>query len=328
MDSESQAALILSQVEAEGAALEHAVRGYEQAVARVEQCMEEVEQVVQANTARDDSCLQPVTQALRASQEAATLVDSANAVLDAAMLQARTIAQTTTPLDDYLPLPDNTLICDGRYRLVYLLHRRPRVHLYLARRVDDLPAAAHKQSLVAIRELVLTGLAPEERRSIIRGAFEEFAAPRFFGSPHLPGVGDHLHIEGTRHYLIMQPRPVRGNKPIFALPLLELLPGQPGSPAISTWPDLPAALHLGIQLCHVIARLHSMKTILGELTPAMVLVNRAGSADWAPLLLASWATSSPLLARPGRTGGQSDLRAHFSARGTCRYPNPGDRVCC
>jgi exonuclease VII small subunit len=286
MDSQSQA--VLSRLEAKSAALEHAVQSYEQAIERAEQC---IDTLAQADAAQDEASLQPIMQALQDGQEAAALVNAANAALDDALLDASTSVPTMalTPVSDYLPLPNGTLICDERYRLVHLLHRRPRVHLYLARRMDDLPAATSaKQSLVAVREIVLAGLSAEERRSVIRAAFEEFAAPNLFGSPHLPGVGDHLYIEGDRHYLIMQPRPVRGNRPVFAAPLSELQPGQPGSPSISTWPDLPTALHLGIQLCRVVARLHSMQMILGELTPNMILINRAGGSDWAPLLLAAW----------------------------------------
>ena len=48
--------------------------------------------------------------------------------------------------------------------------------------------------MVAIRELVLSGLEPAQRQQIIRAAFEEFAAPRLFGSPHLAGAGSLLIV--------------------------------------------------------------------------------------------------------------------------------------
>src|SRR5262249_52887893 len=164
----------------------------------------------------------------------ATLVDAANITLDATILQARTFAPTTAPvpINDSSPLPDGTLICNERYRLVHLLHRRPRVHHYLTRPLDDLPPATlTEKPLVAIAEVVLWGLTHEERRCVLRGSFEELAGPRFFGSRVLLGVGDQLHIEGDRDYLIMQPRGVRGNKSVFAVPLSEIHLGQPGSPS-------------------------------------------------------------------------------------------------
>src|SRR5258706_1821493 len=117
------------------------------------------------------------------------------------------------------PLPDGSIILQGRYRIVQLLHTRPRLHLSLPQRL--LPIGAHftapadnkysvphdaQQSLVAIRELVLTGLSPRVRKQIERAAFEEFVFPMLLGSPHLPGTGDRIRLENDRHYLIMQLR--------------------------------------------------------------------------------------------------------------------------
>lgn len=278
MDSESQ--ITLTQMDADVIELERSIQDFEQTVARAEQCMDEVEKLVQAGTVQDEFQLQQIVQALQASHAAASQVRAADTVLDRALVQ--TAAFASVPTVDYAPLPDGTPICDGRYCLIQLLHRRPRVHLYLARRLSETSIdRSDEQSLVAIREVILDGLAPEIRQRVVRAAFEEFAAPQLFGSPHFLGVGDHIYLEEGRHYLVMQPRPVRGSRTSQAQPLSEALNG-------SVRFDATTALHLGTQLCQAIARLHRLKTYLGELTPAMILVARNGYADWAPLLMATW----------------------------------------
>jgi serine/threonine protein kinase len=281
MDSESQIALLLAQVDAGIRELEHTVDNFEQAVAQAERCLEEIE----TPEPRDEEDLQLLEHALRASQDAAMLVRAANTALDFALTQTETAVSADAPDGTGEPLAPGTLICDGRYRLIQLLHSRPRVHLYLARRLSS-PGRHNttppdRQPLVAIRELVLSGLAPALRQSLVRAAFEEFAAPQLFGSPHLPGVGDHLYLEDERHYLIMQPRQVRGDAPTFAQPLTERLADSPHL-------DMMTALQLGTRLCQTVARLHRQALYLGELTPAMILVDPVGSSAWAPLLLASW----------------------------------------
>lgn len=286
MNSEAQTEHILAQAQIGQADLEHAVQLFEQAVARVERGLEEVEQLASNKLVQDESCLQLPGRALQESQEAAELVRKADSILGQVLAEAESLSRNETPANDEAPLPAGTFICDGRYRLVRLLHKRPRIHLYLARHLHNVPeTATPEQSLVAIREIILAGLAPEVRQQVVRAAFEEFAAPRLFGSPYLPGVGDHLYVEEGRHYLIMQPRPARGHHPSFALPLAELLPTHTQQPL---WPDISTALSLSIRLCQTVARLHRMQTVLGELTPEMVLVSRDGNMDWPPLLLAAW----------------------------------------
>ena len=186
------------------------------------------------------------------------LVRAANTALEFALTQTETAISADAPAGAGEPLPPGTLICDGRYRLIQLLHSRPRVHLYLARRLPDtLKQANNDQPLVAIRELILAGLAPALRQSLVRAAFEEFAAPQLLGSPHLPGVGDHLYLEDDRHYLIMQPRQARGHTPAFAQPLSERLLDSPHL-------DMTTALHLGTRLCQTVARPASVRRAVGQ----------------------------------------------------------------
>ena len=287
MDSEHQTTLILSQLETGMANLEHTVQRFEMVVVQAEQCMNEVEQAIMAQGTPDETGLQPLTQALQTSSSLAPLVEAANTLLSQTLAQAETTIQIrNSVLEDAGPLPGGTLICTGNYRLLRLLHNRPRVNLYLARRQYELPGATPaEQTLVAVREIVLTGLPQETRQQIVRAAFEEFAAPHIFGSPHLPGVGDHVYVENERHYLIMQPRPTRGTQPASALPLAELLPGTVQQPPCF---DLFTSLRLGIRLCRTVARLHRLHIVLGEITPEMILMSRAGDVVWAPLLLAAW----------------------------------------
>ncbi|HKF39225.1 MAG TPA: hypothetical protein VKB35_20180, partial [Ktedonobacteraceae bacterium] len=184
-------------------------------------------------------------------------------------------------------------------RLVQLLHCRPRLHLYLAQRITD------QSPLVAIRELVLTGLSPELRRQIERAAFEEFASPLLLGSPHLPGAGDRVCSENERHYLVMQLRPARGQRSAIAVTLAGLLLQQSRWPS---WLDIEAAVEGVRRLSRVVARLHRMGAVLGDLNPGTVLVDAESVAEWAPVMLISWPppsqfwpTSDPLnRALPGR----------------------------
>jgi serine/threonine protein kinase len=138
---------------------------------------------------------------------------------------------------------------------------------------------------VAVRELVLAGLSPELRRQIERAAFEEFASPLVLGSPHLPGAGDRACIENERHYLVMQIRPARGQRAAIAVTLAGLLLQQPRWPS---WLDIGTSVEGVRRLSHVVARLHRMGAILGDLNPGTVLVDAESAAEWAPVMLISW----------------------------------------
>lgn len=295
MDSEYQTEPLLSQVEAGVAELERAVEDFEEAVTRIEQ---HVTEMAGPDYASGTDSVHPrlLLQALHTKRDAEERVYTANAALNAqieiALQDGASTPQhaqfqaTDAPPDACTPLPAGTLVCAGRYRLLRLLFQRPRVHLYLARRLDDVPLPGRsEQPLVAIRELVLSGLDPASRQEVEHAAFAEFAAPRLFGSPHLPGVGDRPYIENERHYLVMQPRQIRGSSPTFATLLSELLPDQKQT---GQTPGIVTALSWGIRLCQTVVRLHGMGIILGELTPDMLLVNREGRAPWSPLLLACW----------------------------------------
>jgi hypothetical protein len=273
-----------------------------------------------------DLDLRQLDNALESAQQVAALVKAVNAALDDAIEAAQHVVanervglpagsyEASTPgdrlraptrgvptiqgtldavgvpnPDSFLePLPDGTIIIQGKYRVARLLHRRPRLHLYLAERINNQPRygiTQQPQPLVAIRELVLTGLSPEMSKQIERAAFEEFVAPGLFGSPHLPGAGDRMRVEGERHYTVMQLRPVRGNQPAIAVSLADLLLQQPQWPA---WLDIKTVWEWGIQLCRVIARLRRMGVTIGDLHPATILVDPQSAAEWAPVLLVSW----------------------------------------
>jgi len=198
------------------------------------------------------------------------------------------------------PLSPGTIILRGRYRIAQLLHARPRVNLYLGYRLPAQhrqPTEAAAPELVAIRELVLAGLPMEEQEAVARAAFEEFVSPMMFGSPRLPGVGDRVSIERDRHYLVMQLRPTRGTRQAVAVPLAELLLAHRQWP---NWLDMPVALQWGAQLCRIVARLHRMGCVIGDLDPATILVDDGGAASWAPVLLVSW-PPAPQFWPPGYT---------------------------
>jgi hypothetical protein len=186
-------------------------------------------------------------------------------------------------------LPEGTIILGGRYRLVQLLHQRPRVNLYLGRRLsrqdDRAQSADEVEPLVAIRELVLTGLSPETQAHIEQAAFEEFVSPFVPGSSRLTGAGDRVRTEGERHYLVTQLHSMKGEQRAFVITLAALLLSRKSWPS---WLDRETALGWGIQLCRIVARLHRSGVVLGDLDPSTVLVDGEGATAWAPVLLVSW----------------------------------------
>jgi hypothetical protein len=305
--------MLLSHIEAWVVELERVVNAFEDAVDEVEETLDEVEQASEYHDAqiRRNGDLRQLENALESALRVAGLVRAANTALDEAIDAARLVVineqlETSTAngnaLDGQLqtapritelrrseaipdsmagsldPLPESSIVMQGRYRLVQLLQHRPRLHLYLAQRLTD-------QSLVAMRELVLTGLSPELRRQIERAAFEEFASPLVLGSPHLPGAGDRACIENERHYLVMQLRPARGQRAAIAVTLAGLLLQQPRWPS---WLDIGTTVEGVRRLSRVVARLHRMGAILGDLNPGTVLVDAESAAEWAPVMLISW----------------------------------------
>ncbi len=189
--------------------------------------------------------------------------------------------------DDGAALREGALILDGRYRIMRLLYQRPRLNLYLAKRV--VPGlggvACRNEPLVAIRELVLTGLHAQVRSQIEAAAFEEFVSPIVLSAPRLPGMGDRVRVEGSRHYLVMQLQSSRSERRTAVVTLEELLLQHQWWPS---WLSKELALSWGAQLGRIIARLHRLNVVLGDLGPATVLVDDEGRATWAPLLLVSW----------------------------------------
>jgi serine/threonine protein kinase len=189
------------------------------------------------------------------------------------------------------------VILEGRYSITRCLMQRPRLNLYLGRRLsvekqlssflNDLPNQNEQvyEPLVAIRELVLTGLPSQMRMLIEAAAFEEFVAPSVFGSSHLPTTGDRVWIEGERHYLVMQLTDAKMPQYDAAIPLDMLLLAHALWPE---WIDTVTALHWATQLCRMVAHLHRQGVVLGMLTPSIILVNGQGEAAWSPVLLPCW----------------------------------------
>ena len=189
------------------------------------------------------------------------------------------------------------VILEGRYRIMRCLVQRPRLNLYLGHRLsseeqlssflNDLPRQNEStyEPLVAIRELVLTGLPQRTRALIEAAAFEEFVAPSVFGSSHLPTAGDRVWIEGERHYLVMQLSDAKTPQYDYATPLDTLLLARALWPE---WIDKDIALRWATQLCRMVARLHRQGIVLGNLTPTSILVDGRGEAAWSPVLLPSW----------------------------------------
>jgi len=241
----------------------------------------------------DEKCaptdqLEVPTSGLPASWPRANRIPAREATIIYGTLDAAGVPITDSSLE---PLTTGAFLMQGKYRIVRLLHRRPRLNLYLAERTNDRSMNGNQpqlQPLVAIRELVLAGLTSEVSKQIERAAFEEFVTPMLFGSPHLPGVGDRVRVENERHYTVMQLRQVRGKQHAIAVSLAELLLQQPRWPARL---DIDTAREWSVQLCRIVARLHRMGVTLGDLHPATILVDPQCAAEWAPVLLVSWPPS-------------------------------------
>lgn len=185
-------------------------------------------------------------------------------------------------------LHEGAVILDGRYRITRLLYQRPRLNLYLGERIgakQSAPKTGDEASLVAIRELVLAGLPPRICDQIETATFEEFISPIVLGSPRLPTRGDRQYTVGQRHYLIMQLYSSKMRQSAGVVTLEDLLLNGQQWPL---WLDEAVALEWGMQLCRIVARLHRLGAVLGDLDPATILVSCERNASWAPILLVSW----------------------------------------
>lgn len=198
----------------------------------------------------------------------------------------------TTPDEDIcsfeppttVPLAPGTPILNEHYCISKLLYQRPRLNLYLGRRVVH-KLTQEEGELVAIRELVLDGLPAQVCAQIEAAAFEEFAAPVVLGSLRRATFGDRIHVERQRHYLVMQlsdSRQAQESKPVT---LEEVLLG---SHAWPLWLTDEVALNWGSQLCRIVSRLHNLGAMPGNLSPRTLIIDQTGNTSWSPLLLPSW----------------------------------------
>jgi hypothetical protein len=205
--------------------------------------------------------------------------------------RVRMLPQQKSDEEEEETLAEGAVILNGRYRIVQLLYKRPRLHLYLGHRLSPEPAIGEEveqdkqEPLVAIRELVLTSLSPLVREQIEQAAFEEFVSPTVLGSPQLSTGGDRVWTEGERHYLVVQLYDKKNALYADVVTLAELLLERQEWPL---WLDEGVALTWGAQLCRIVARLHRLGIVLGDLDLSTILVSSSGITPWAPILLASW----------------------------------------
>jgi serine/threonine protein kinase len=180
-----------------------------------------------------------------------------------------------------------SIIPGGRYRLEQLLYQRPRLNLYLGRRISpshhDTQRAGEDGPLLAIRELLLAGLSPQVHMQIVRAAREEFISSVVPGIYRFPGTADRVFVEGERHYLVMQLGKARSKQSRKVMMLSELL----CRPRWPWWLDIATALSWSIQLGRTVARLHRLGGIVGDLNLDTILVDTSRAAR-TPMLLVSW----------------------------------------
>ncbi|WP_201371417.1 hypothetical protein [Ktedonobacter robiniae] len=217
-----------------------------------------------------------------------------------------TVFSSLSPLEQNFPLEVGEVILGGRYRVERHLYSRPRLNLYLGRAVGrhwerggvfsvfrwlacrwrrmcrkpEMTTAP----LVAIREIVLTGLDAHRQACIETAGVEEFIEPIGLGSARLANEKDRVLFERGRLYLVLQLQSRQAGKDIEPTTLDDLLDGKPWP----EWLSIARVVQWGVQLGRMIARLHRMGIILGEIAPETLLVDKQGLAPWAPLLLMCW----------------------------------------
>jgi hypothetical protein len=224
------------------------------------------------------------------------------------------------------------LILDGRYCIERLLYQRPRLNLYLGWRVARHPAESEGSlaqeeydALVAIRELVLTGLEDHTYASIQSIVYEEFVSPMVMGSPAQPTRSGHLLMDGDRCYLIMQlerfPRVEKklAQSQTTIVTLADLLLDSPNG-RWPSWLHRGITLDWGIQLCRIVARLHRGGVVLGDLDARILLVDSAGPTSWAPVLLPSWPPAPSFFLSSQASSGDSAAPPHNLADYGKRFP--------
>lgn len=245
------------------------------------------------------------------------------------------ILTALSTLEHDRPLEIGEVILGGRYRVERHLYTRPRLNLYLGRALDrNKPEAEPSmrrgwltrcwqrlrgkptvpgEPLVAIREIVLTGLDVRQRICIETAGVEEFIEPIGLGAASLATDKDRVLVERGRLYLVLQLQRKRDLGRIEPITLDELLIGKP-------WPEWlkrAEVLQWGVQLGRMVARLHRMGIILGEIAPETLLVDRHGRAPWTPLLLTSWPPAPRFWDGPDKTSVLADFQRIFPlARGS------------
>jgi serine/threonine protein kinase len=210
-------------------------------------------------------------------------------------------------------LKEGEVILDGRYRIERLLYQRPRVNLYLGRRIaqaraqaDIVAIAEESEPLVAIRELLLADLGLQVRVQIEAAVQEEFISPIVLGSSQLPALGDRIMRDGERSYLVMQLHSAKSEGHGSVLPLAELLMQQ----RWPVWLDSKLTYGWGTQIARIVARLHRLGVVLGDLDPAIVLVDSEGRATWAPVLLNAWPPAPQFWTKPSLGLTVKEIYAH------------------
>lgn len=188
------------------------------------------------------------------------------------------------------PLRAGARLAGGRYMLLRLLYACPRVNLYLGWRLAR-DGGNGQGGLVAIRELVLTGLPAGARARVEQAAWEEFFSPGVVSALRLPASGASermwMFAEHGRHYLAL--RLFEGGGSVV-MPLADVLQ-QPRWPR---WLDMPLAVAWIIQLSRIVARLHRQGTMLVDLDLATIVIDASdgvAKAAWSPLLLPFWPPS-------------------------------------
>ena len=215
------------------------------------------------------------------------------------------------------------ILLNGRYRITQRLAFRPHVTLYLGKRLPQRTSrtmqahgsrVSHQQeSLVAIRELVLSDFSPITRTQIEAAAVEEFASPTVFNSSHLPRSGDRAWRENDCLYLSLQL-----DNPFATSTPSRMYPSEPVTldkmlldfRAWPTWLNVQVAVAWGIQLCRMVARLHHQGVVLGNLNPNTIVVYPHEDSFaperivWEPLLLPCW-PPAPCYWEGGRSENQT-----------------------
>jgi serine/threonine protein kinase len=172
----------------------------------------------------------------------------------------------------------NNAAVSEQYRIISLIRRRPHTQLYFA--IDH-----HSQRPVIIREIDISGLSEEQRKSAIAATHDEYDLLRKQRIPDITPVIDTRHFQ--EHLFLVAGWPFSLYEQTINT---NTLPGSTLHDFLQSGvglPDEDTAITWMYRLCSALERLHQHQIVPGDLDPQAILVSEEGY-DGMPALAISW----------------------------------------